>query len=766
MSLIADMRLVFAFCGLFALLLALSVLSPTTIADHTGSAGPMDSQDVEVSAILDANEIGMYVSNNGSLAKDESFANDRYEGFYYPLDSGLILMASAGLWLSAEANHTIRVAMAEYISEFAPGPYDHEPVDDSSVFHVYKISSSDIISPSDDWVNWPAEWGAPTDAHGEPLLTGEQSVWAVFNDSDTARHRLRGGDTSPLEAEVQLYAYAYKDAGLLDNVIFLDYKIINKSQHEWKNLLAGLWSDPDIGFYADDKCGTDSALSLVYCYTLEGDTDLPVSFMPVVGVMMLDSPSSAITGNPSGSANVLKNIYRSRSVEMTLNILTGMTADGGEYIDPTTGTATRYPFGGDPRSGEGWLDDGKGDRKTMITSAPVTVAAGDSVSLRAAFIAASGETNFEALKNFHEVVGAVADFQAFGLNGLQADQNVRDGTIQTVSFTPQEQTWFTGSDWGGSAFSGGIGLAGRLWGTSLQRADNVDVEFLFAPGGGQDAARFVEQGGLYRFAGISAVPFFCRRLADSTLVNVLIVDANKDGKWAVTAEGNAQPDLVLVTQSEYDEIPLAYYEDKIFPNAALETDLMYAIALSLKPGHERKNIRAGQRLQIRVDTEGEAASADTLDFGDAVVGFDKSISIVLRDVYMYDKRYALYLDKPDQFMVSKPQMAIAGDDTVRARITFHPSDTLACETILTIIATDYNLPVKRILLKGRGAIWPLAGDLRPDGSLDLLDVVAFIRYLYSSYILPEEIVVLDLDESGEVTLADLVLLVDTIFSHD
>lgn len=766
MSLIADMKSAYAICAIIMILLSASAYSITIDDGYPARSKADRDEDYEASAILDANEIGMHISNNGSLARDESFEHDTYSGFYYPLDSGLILMSSAGIWVYSQVNFTQRVAMVFGRSEFSPGPYDHDQVEDSSIFRAYKITSNDTLSPSQDWIDWPSEWGAPVNERGEPLLTGDQSIWTVFNDRDTTNHSLRGGSDLPIGMEVQLYAYAYRNAGLLDNAIFLDYSFMNKSGTDWRNFMVGLWSDADIGFYRDDKGGTDSSLSTVYTYTLEGDSELPADFLPVVGMMMLESPSSPFTGRPSGSANVLRDFFRSYSVDMTLNILQGLTVDGAEYIDPTTGSATHYPYGGDPRSGDGWLDEGKGDRQIIISSAPVEFSRVDTLSLSAAFVAGSGKTNEDAVENFYDVVHAVHDFKTLGLSGLDAEQNVRDGTIQTVSFTPPEQTWFIGSDWGGSALSGGIGLACRLWGTSLNRADNVDVEFLFAPGGGQDAARFVEQGGLYRFVGISTVPFFCRRSADSTLVNVLVVDANKDGKWAVAGEDAAAPDLVLVTQSEYDETPLAYYENKVFPNAALDTDLMYAMALSLKPGHERKNIRGGQKLQIRVETEGETASADSVDFGNVVVGLDKSVSIALHDLYVYDKDYSMYLDKPDQFKVLHPDFRIIGDDTARVRITFHPSDTTICSATLTIVADDFNMPVKKIVLTGKGRAWPLAGDLRPDGSLDLLDVIAFIRYLYSSYILPEEIVALDLDESGDVTLSDLVLLIDTIFSHD
>ena len=729
----------------------------------TSAASGLD--DVVLSRMLNANNIGMYISNNGTFARNDTMHYTQCDGFFYPIDSSITLIYSAGLWLAAYVGDTARVAIVESSSEFAPGPFDHPAVEDSSIFHVYKIGCDDSLSGSEDWNTWPVLWGAPVDSSGEPLVTGEQSVWTVFNDGDSLRHTRRGGKTLPLDAEVQLYAYAYAASGRLDQVVFLDYTIINKSSCTWNDFIATILTDPDIGVYADDMGGSDSALSFAYCYTIENDGELPPGFCPAVGMMMLSAPSSESGGHPSGSTNVLRNIYRSQSVDMTLNIMCGRDPNGNDYVNPQTGLTTKYPYSGDPRSGIGWLDYGKADRKIAISSAPVDILPGDTTHLKVAVFAAWGENNFEALGTLFSLAETVYDWHTYALSGLAVEENTHDGSIQSVMFQPPEQRWCDGNDWGGSFFSGGIGWAGELWGTSLDRNENVDVEFLFMPEDSHKAYRFVEEGGAYRFADYVTVPFTCRRVSDNTALNVLFVDSDEDGKWTPAVDPAAPSEFILVTKSEYNIEPVTSYTDTRFPNDALNVDLMYAVSLLVRPRYERLNIRSGQRLVVSVEPAGDTFPADTVDFGDVIVGLDKSIPLALWNTCQFEKQYEFHIDPPEDFSISPPIVTLNRCDTVRVNVTYAPTDTAAAEAILTVVASDYNMPVRRITLKGSGQTWPLHGDILVNGILDLLDITAYIRYLYCGYIPFNSSVVLDLDNSGDVTLSDIVVLVNMIFYH-
>ena len=74
------------------------------------------------------------------------------------------------------------------------------------------------------------------------------------------------------------------------------------------------------------------------------------------------------------------------------------------------------------------------------------------------------------------------------------------------------------------------------------------------------------------------------------------------------------------------------------------------------------------------------------------------------------------------------------------------------------------MPIGEVVLTGNGMLWPLEGDLFPDGALDIKDLVMFVSYLFGDIVLPREKVLLDLDQSGEVSIDDLILLANRIFS--
>ncbi len=723
------------------------------------------SADAAHVAILDANEISMCFSNYGLLAYNDTMPAGQRQGFIYPADSGFALMYSAWLWLAAEVDSSVRVALVESRSEFAPGPFGHPPVEDSTIFKVYKISSADADSQSQDRDNWPVSWGAPVDSSGQPKVTGDQSIWTVFNDSDILRHTRQGGSTVPLGAEVQLYAYAYGTAGLLDQIVFLEYTIINRSSHDWINFMASVLGDPDLGEAADDMGCTDSARSLVCCYSYEHDNHFPLDFYPAVGLIMLVSPSSENGGETSGSAAVLKNYYASHSLEETINVLSGKDPSGAEYIDPTTGVPTKYPYGGDPRTGTGWLDHGKADRRIVITSAPADVLAGDTTHLTVAFLAARGGNNPEALVKLYKVAAAAHDFHDHGLSGLHVMMNIPDGSVRSVSFDPPEQMWFRGRDWGGSSLEGGIGWAGELWGSSRRRSDNVDVELIFDPHDGQKACRFVKNLGTYRFADYVTIPFTCRRTSDSAALSILFIDSDLDGKWSLGGSGR-EPELILVTHSLQGPAPPVAYANALFPNDALNTDLMYAISLEVRPKYESKNIRTGQRLTVSAQTESEPLPADTIHFGNVIVGHSKSMLLYFNHSYSVPKKYEFSIDDSQNFKLQKRSVSLNDLDTGRASILFTPADTTVATAVLTIITPEYNLPVGSIVLTGSGVPWPLPGDIYTNGILDLIDATTYMSYLYRGPIMPPNGVPLDLDGSGDVSLSDLVVLIDIIFRHD
>ncbi len=708
-------------------------------------------------------EIEFHISNHGTIARNETAEYPDWQGLKFPADSLYPLVYSGGLWLYALVDGEPRVAISESSTEFAAGPFGHEPIQDSSVFRVYRIVDGD--ESDSDYVEWPSDFGAPTDELGDPLLTGQQSLWTVFNDGALVYHNRRGGSTDPLDAEVQVYAYAFT-GGDLDNVAYVEFTIINESEKNWDFFTASIQFDPDIGFHADDLCGTDSAMSMAFCYSNRDPIEFPPNYYPAVGVAAIETPTSGTALPPLVAANALIDVYTSRSVDMTEALMKGLQADGSPQVNPITGNTTRFPLGGNPVSGTGWVDEGKGDRKLMLSTWPVDVAAGDTVRMKYAFFAADGVTNVEALTQLFDVARSAIDFGRRGATDLTIVQNPADGSITDVSFSPSEHLWFSGHDWGGETFGGGIGWAGDLWGSSLDRQSNLDVEIVFRPDGGQRAARYVRQSSDFVYADFVTVPFDCRRFSGfDDLSDLAFIDSDGDGEWEAADDTASPHEYLFVIQSQYTGMPLNAFESVVLPDEADELPLLYAISL-VENENARVGIRDGQILSINVNELWSPLESDTLDFGSAIVGRSKDLPLSLSTEYEFEKTLSFAIDSLDCFRIPCESATLQPGVESRSRIAFAPSDTGLYQANLMIRLHEFDAVAKELVLVGRGAPWSLKGDVNLDGVLDLGDITRLIRYLYiPNGSLPAGADV-DFDSSGDIELNDLVMLINRVFLLD
>src|SRR5882757_902801 len=148
---------------------------------------------------MDWNNIDMLVTNHGSFAYDLARGSP---GFIYPRGSTKTALFAAGPWIGAKVNGQVRVALGEFSQDFVPGPMVNGTFQtDNPRFKSYKIVTNNTTSS--DYLNWPADQGAPVDSTGAPALLGEAMIWSVYNDADPARHTSVSGSTQPLGIEVQ-----------------------------------------------------------------------------------------------------------------------------------------------------------------------------------------------------------------------------------------------------------------------------------------------------------------------------------------------------------------------------------------------------------------------------------------------------------------------------------------------------------------------------------------------------------------------------------
>ena len=421
------------------LLTMVAVLGVASMARANGgtNGAAVRKAAIDVRSFIGVNNLQMVVSNVGSFAFDPSEYFGKNDGLYFPRGTDNTVVFASGLWLGARVNGSPRVTVAEYSSEYSPGSMaDGTYQPDQASNHVYKVNRGDDASTNADYANWPFADGAPTlkTAAGEdsldeegyriPRVTGDQTLFAVYNDANPAAHTNNAGSTSPLGVQVQQTTFAYGRGGSLGNTIYLAFQIINKGNNLLEDAYVSLWCDPDVGDAGDDFVGCDTALSLGYAYN-EGSDDKYGDGAPAVGFDFLQGP---IVPSPGDSALFLdswRHDYRNlpmtsfnkygngddpRNSSETYNYMLGLKPNGDPVINPTTGQPTFFQMSGDPVAGDGWLDVNSGDRRFMMSAGPFTMAPGDTQRVVVAVLVGQGAdalSSVTALKAVDEQVQSV-----------------------------------------------------------------------------------------------------------------------------------------------------------------------------------------------------------------------------------------------------------------------------------------------------------------------------------------------------------------------
>jgi hypothetical protein len=365
---------------------------------HTQSTHPPIVQVLDTSHKLDANQLSMFVTNNGSFAYDLGTGN---AGLEFPKGSTKTCVFAAGLWLGAKVGGQTRVTIGGYSQEYSPGPMIGGTfAPDQPIYKMYKVSREDTTGWAD-WVANAAPLGAPVDTAGGvtvPHIIGDQTMWAVFNDADATLHSDQAGSTAPLGVEVQLTAFAFNRQGALGNTGFLSYKIINKGSNQLDSAYVSVWSDPDDGGAGDDLVGVDVPLSLGYVYNATNNDNVYGGQPPAVGYDFFLGPKVGSSTLGLTSFNKYINGTDPAAASESYNFMKGLNADGSPVIDPTTNQPTTFFHPGDPVAGTGWLDTNPADRRLMLSSGPFSMAPGDTQNVVAAVIVGQGRDRLSSIK--------------------------------------------------------------------------------------------------------------------------------------------------------------------------------------------------------------------------------------------------------------------------------------------------------------------------------------------------------------------------------
>jgi hypothetical protein len=422
-----------------------------------------------IRAYMNINLISTVIKNTGISDIDALETNS---GLVYPRGSGKTAVFESGLLWGAILNDPNEldphVGGSTYTEGLQGGWIDASgnviPPDDPRA-RIYRVrpdvfpggptvnlsgeASDEEISEAEvreqyelDWTQWPADLGAPykdVDENGSydptidvPGVPGaDQTIWYVANDQESGLTQNLYG-TSPMGIEMQTTMWAYNQTGALGSMFFRSYILINKTDvlgdpRTFDSMYVSMWSDVDLGNSTDDFAGSDTTLSLVYCYN-GGPTDATYSPLPppAVGFDFFQGPIAPSVGDSAIFKG--KRIYGYKNLPMTaayyftrgdatvtdpvlssysqgavrfyrfLKGRVGLTDN--PFIDPTTGQETKFALNGNPLTGVGWVDgllQSPGDRRIGSASGPFVMAPGDTQQVVVAEIVAGATPDINRL---------------------------------------------------------------------------------------------------------------------------------------------------------------------------------------------------------------------------------------------------------------------------------------------------------------------------------------------------------------------------------
>lgn len=411
---------------------------------------------------VDVNNIKASVLVHGDMNWNPFTSTNECE---FPKNSGKNLMSATTIWMSGyDAGNNLRVSAQTYRqsgNDYWPGPLDANATLSYSTSQdwarVWKVNFFDINNhlanathtagntPADIW-EWPAK-GNPNakgnngasltinndmapyvDANNDgkynaadgdyPDIKGDQMLWWVFSDNGpTHDNHSNGSPSVPLMTEVHATVYAYKRGGLLDNIVYYEFDIMNRSADDLSDFCFAINADADLGFFRDDYIGFDSARRLGYAYNGSypdgnGQPDAYGNTPPVAGYTLLTSPGD--NGNnlePAGSFMYFNNDFSVAGnplVDTEYNGYMRATFRDGMHLKsdfvgkgtPTTGRGSgpdlNYVYPGDPADTSAWSECSSynpvGDRRFVLTSADAQLNKGSSLRVAYALVVAEGDS--------------------------------------------------------------------------------------------------------------------------------------------------------------------------------------------------------------------------------------------------------------------------------------------------------------------------------------------------------------------------------------
>jgi hypothetical protein len=225
---------------------------------------------------------------------------------------------------------------------------------------------------------------------------------------------------------------------------------------------------------------------------------------------------------------------------------------------------------------------------------------------------------------------------------------------------------------------------------------------------------------------------------------------------------------LMVTNSSYDGSGVekeGYIASDPF-NGLADQDLLYILRYKVFRRSLIHNISDGQELLIEYSRADSSAKIDSLRFGQTVVSKSLSQTVQVTSDYLADSRIRLEFSDPLSFSSSQTSLNVKPDSSSQLYFQFTPAQAGLFETKVRLYNDDFGFYFDSLTLTGEALNWPVEGDFNLNGILEAGDVVSYLGYFYRENQLPEIEVDLDLDDSGDLTISDLVHILNRLFLRE
>jgi hypothetical protein len=368
---------------------------------------------------LDINNVKALITANGPL-----FYDGNEHVYEVPKGSNKSTVFASSLWIGGISNNNLYLTAETYKqqgTDLQAGPVLNNYSQTTNQYwnRVWSIKKIDIqnflfniqnnLSVNTpqffDILEWPAKGNvkvgdttqgyAPfVDANSngkyEPLLgdypkiKGDMMLYSVMND-DLPTHTESGG--APMKIEIHRSSYAYQTNNHLNNSIFVDYKIINKSNRQYDSLLFSSWVDYDLGHYSDDYIGSDVSRNMIYAYNGDSNDEgiLGYGLTPPAQACVVLSHDLYSSRFYHNDFSIVGNPTRPEHYYYYMN---GRNKVNGEIIK--NGNPMKFHFDGNPCTQTGWTERNDtlapGDRRILGTIPPQFLAPEAELNVTMAFV--------------------------------------------------------------------------------------------------------------------------------------------------------------------------------------------------------------------------------------------------------------------------------------------------------------------------------------------------------------------------------------------